>query len=68
MASYHAIVVAGYTVEQYGAPKFLETGIEVAIGRSLLEEEIEMCHAGGRLTSRRLEVKGGRVSKHWRSS
>lgn len=64
MAAHHAIVVAGYAVKQYRAPEFLETGGEVAIGRAFLEEEIEVCHSGGRLSGRRLEVERGRLPEH----
>jgi hypothetical protein len=40
----HAIVVGRDAVEQHAPAQLFEARYNVAIGRSLLEEEVEVCH------------------------
>ena len=42
--THHAIVVGWYAVQQHDTAEFFETGDDVAIGRSLLKEKVEVRH------------------------
>ena len=44
----HAIAVGGDAVEQHDPAQLFEARYDVPIGRSLLEEEVEVCHTDAR--------------------
>lgn len=45
--THHAIAVGGNAIQEHGTAQFLQPRHQVAAGRSLLEEEVEMRHLGG---------------------